>query len=149
MIFVTGVGMSWCQDAGNGKLDSLNRLLIKATDDSVKVDLLINMAGATYLSSPSTAIKYCEEARALSEKIRFDDGLANALGWLAYLNEQQGEIDRALDYYRKALLISEKNKNKKDEADILNNIAAIYKDQGRIEDALGYHRRSLEIKRQI
>ncbi len=114
--------------------------------DTLRVQVLIALAGEHYLSSPGLAKKDCEEAMRLSERIKYENGLVNACGWLAYLYEQEGEITLALEYNKKSLALAEKNGNKKDQASILNNMAAIYKDQGRIDEALKLHIRSLKLR---
>ncbi|MBI3260597.1 MAG: tetratricopeptide repeat protein, partial [Ignavibacteriae bacterium] len=124
-------------------------LLTSTIHDTVHVETLIHLAEEYYLESPALAIQYCEEAKQISEKIKYDNGISNSLGWLAFLYEQQGKIDKAIEYYNQSYSIFEKLGKKKDAAICLNNIAAIYKDQGKIDEALSMHRRSLAIKRQI
>lgn len=131
------------------KIDSLNQVLTQKNPDSVHVKTWLALAEEYYLSSPEKAIDYCSKAQALSEKINFNNGISASYGWLAYLNEQQGNINVALNYYKKSQALFEKSGNKKEAATCLNNIAAIYKDQGRIDDALKYHNRSLAIKQEI
>lgn len=140
--------VSNAQEAAH-KIDSLTQVLKRPAADTAKVKTYIAIAEQYYISSPPTAIKYCIQAKDLSERIRFQDGLANAYGWLAFLFEQEGNIEKALQYNYKALAISIKAKNKKDQGTILNNIAAIYKDQGKIIEALNFHQRSLLIKKEI
>ncbi|HRH64769.1 MAG TPA: adenylate/guanylate cyclase domain-containing protein [Bacteroidia bacterium] len=130
-------------------LDSLKKLLHTNPPDTSRVQILLAVAEEIYFSDPALAMKECEQAKILSERINYTTGLSNSLGWLAYLNEQQGEIKKALDYYRQALIIFEKAGDKKSAGTCLNNIAAIYKDQGQIEPALAYHERSLAIKKEI
>jgi adenylate cyclase len=129
-----------------GKIDSLNSVLAGNLADSTRVKTLMNLAGEHYLSSPDLAIKDCKASLELAEKIKLDEGIGEAQGWLAFLYEQQGEIDSALSYYNKALVIAIKTGSKKSEASILNNIAAIYNDRGRVDEALKYHHRALAIR---
>jgi class 3 adenylate cyclase/Tfp pilus assembly protein PilF len=133
----------------SSKIDSLKHILSKYVHDTIRVKALIELAQEQYMSSPQDAIKWCEEARQLSEKINYVNGIVNAYGWLAFLNEQQGNISKALNYYQKALKLSEKRKDKKDQATILNNIAAILKDQGQINEAILYHNKSLKLRKEI
>ena len=131
------------------KLDSLQKVLTGKIHDTIRVKTLIELAQEHYLSSPALAQKDCEEAKDISEKIKYDNGLVNAYGWLAYLFEQQGQIEKALAYNAKSLAIAEKQGSKKDQASILNNMAAIYKDQGRIDDALKFNNRALQLRKQL
>lgn len=129
--------------------DSLKKLLNSSIHDTIKVETLFKLSEQCYLTSPAEAIKYCEEAKILSEKVHYSTGLTTAYGWLAYLHEQTGNIGKALEYNFYALDLARKNKNKKDEAVLLGNIAAIFKDQGKIEDALKYNFQSLEIRKSL
>ena len=80
------------------KLDSLQKVLTGKIHDTIRVKTLIELAQEHYLSSPALAQKDCEEAKDISEKIKYENGLVNAYGWLAYLFEQQGQIEKALAY---------------------------------------------------
>lgn len=134
---------------GDNKIDSLTKVLGKNIPDTVRIKTLIDLAGEHINSSPDLAIKDCEASLALSEKINFEEGMGEALGWLAYLQEQQGNVDLALSYYQKSLQIAIKTGSKKSEATILNNIAAIYNDKGRIEEALCNHNKALALREAI
>lgn len=129
--------------------DSIRQVLKENLPDTTRVKLLLELAGEIYLSQPEQAAVLCEQAKTIAEKSNFPKGISNALGFLAYLSEQKGEINRALDYYAKAADFFEKNGDKKDLATCLNNIAAIYKDQGQVDDALNYYFRSLALKNEI
>lgn len=131
------------------KIDSLTKVLETSLNDTNKVRTLILRTGAYALSSPKWALADCEQALKLSEKLNYPFGLMQSMAWLAYLSEQNGEIDQALSYYQRSLALAEKIGNKNDAATCLNNIAAIYKDQGKIEEALATHQRSLKIKMEL
>jgi len=131
------------------KIDSLNKVLAGNMADSSRTKTLIELAGEHMQASPELAIKDCEASLALAEKIHLDDAIGEALGWLAYLQEQVGNADLALTYNNKALIFAVKTKSKKGEAAILNNIAGIYNDKGMIEQALIYHRKSLTIREEL
>ncbi|RZJ30947.1 MAG: tetratricopeptide repeat protein [Flavobacterium sp.] len=149
ILFLLTCESSYSQGDSLRQIDSLSQVLKKPLTDTQKVETLIALAEAYYTNAPSKAMAFCFEAKNLSEKINFQDGLANSYGWLAFLYEQEGKIPQALEYNYKALAISRKAKNKKDEGTILNNIAAIYKNQGKIIEALEFHQRSLKLKKEI
>jgi tetratricopeptide (TPR) repeat protein len=131
-------------------LDSLKRELHTDIPDTSRVNTLLNgFATQYYLNDPQRAMKYCEQARELSEKINYIDGISSSYGWLAFLYEQQGEINKAIEFNQKSLQLFRQQKNQKQAATVLNNLAAIYKDRGNIAEALRYNRESLEIKEQI
>ncbi|MGB5026087.1 MAG: adenylate/guanylate cyclase domain-containing protein, partial [Saprospiraceae bacterium] len=131
------------------KIDSLNKILENYLNDTNRVRALIARAGSIAISDPKRAFSDCEQAFKLSEKINFPFGLIQSMAWLAYLHEQNGEINKALSYYQKSMELAEKLGFKNDAATCLNNIAAIYKDQGKIEEALLTHQKSLKIKLEL
>jgi adenylate cyclase len=149
LLFLFLLGSSNLLSAQSSQIDSLNNVLARNIPDTLRVRTLIKLAGEHYLDSPELAIKDCEASLSLARKIKSDDGIGEALGWLAYLHEQQGNISKALDFYQQSLVISKKTGSKKSEASIYSNIAAIYKDQGRIEEALKYNEQSMGIRRVI
>jgi len=130
-------------------IDSLNHILNSAIADTTRVNVLIDLASQYYLYDPSRAVKFCEQAKEISETIQYAGGLSNSYGWLAYLYEQQGEINKSIEYYELSLKIIRELGNKKQESTVLNNLAAIYKDRGNITEALRNHTESLEIKKQL
>jgi len=105
----------------------------------------MEIAGEHYLDAPDLAIKDCESALALSEKINFEEGIGEALGWLAFLNEQQGNINIAIDYYNRSLVLAKKTGSKKSEATIYSNLGIIYNNLGMPGSALIYYKQSLKI----
>lgn len=131
------------------RLDSLNHVLTHTNQDTLKIQTMLEMAEEVLLSNPAKATVYIQKAKVLSEKINYTSGMANVYGWLAYLAEQQGEIDTALLYYKKSLSILQVLDDKKEIAICLNNIAAIYKDQGKLAEALETHQKSLLIRQAL
>src|SRR4030095_939581 len=80
-------------------VDSLRKQLYKEMPDSARVNLMLEgFAMQYYLSDPQQAIDYCLQALELSEKINFENGIGSSLGWLAFLYEQQGQINKAIEY---------------------------------------------------
>lgn len=129
--------------------DSLKQVIAKSANDSNHVKALEALSELVYIELPDSAIRNMEAARSISETINFKEGIATSYGWLAYLYEQQGNIEKALEYYKKSLTLYQKFGNKIQIATCLNNIAAIYKDRGMIKEALDFNYQSLEIRKQI
>lgn len=129
--------------------DLLEEIRTSKSPDSATFSKFVQIATEHYDSSPLESIEYMKQALSLAEKAGFSDGIITASGWLAFLYEEQGEIDLALKYYLYSLPIAKKLKNRNNEATILNNLAALYKDLGRIDEALEYHDQSLKIRRAL
>lgn len=138
-----------CQNEDRKKIDSLLQITKVHAHDTLGVQAFVGLAEIAYYSNPALAERYSLQAKALAEKIQFNDGEMAACGWLAFLLEQRGAVDSALIYYDRSLVLSRKMGFKKSEATVLNNIAAIYKNQGKIKQALEYHLQSIAINRQI
>jgi tetratricopeptide (TPR) repeat protein len=87
------------------KRDSLLSLLGKTHGDSGKVDLLLQLGSVVYGHAPTEALVYCEQAEVLASRSGYRTALAEAHGWLAYLQlNYESRPDIAKSYYEKALL---------------------------------------------
>jgi adenylate cyclase len=134
---------------GQKTIDSLNKVLTGNIPDTLRFRTIMAIAGEHYLDAPELAIKDCEAALALSEKIKFEEGIGESLGWLAYLHEQQGNITVAIDYYNRSLVLAKKTGSKKSEATIYSNLGIIYNNLGMPGSALNYYRDALKIREEI
>jgi len=90
-------------------IDSLNHILSGNIADTIRINALLDLAGEYYLSEPLLSINYCETALGISEKIKDEKKTTTCLGWLAFLFEQQGEIDKAIKFNLQALSLAKKN----------------------------------------
>lgn len=142
-------GISFSMAQNKVTIDSLLHQLAGTKADTYRVELYISLAQEYYMSAPNTSISYCMKAKALADSLNFTRGQTVALGWLAYLYEQQGELKKALEFYQITLNIAIKAGIKKDIAVCLNNMAAIHKDLGNIPEAIRYHYKSLALKFEI
>ena len=57
-------------------MDSLQRLLKKADEDTNKVNILLELSKANFSDAPDQAIKYAEESKALSLRLNWQKGVA-------------------------------------------------------------------------
>ena len=131
------------------KVDSLKQVVKGNVHDTIKIDAYIMIAAEYMNTSLDLSIKFCESALDLAQKSNKNRQLIQALGWLAYLNEQKGNISNAISFNNKALMMAEKLGLLKEQATILNNLGAIYKDNGNFEKALKMHHQSLKIKQKL
>lgn len=146
LLFLCCFSLTICLAQNNTKIDSLVNQLVIGKADTLRVALYIELAEEYYMSAPNISIGYCLKAKTLADSLYYTNGQTVALGWLAYLYEQQGELKKALEYYQISLAIATKSGKKKAIGACLNNMAAIYKDLGNIPEAIRYHYKSLEIK---
>lgn len=141
----------WITVAANGQdntTDSLTALISKTSDDSAKVDLLIELSKSFYNRSWDSSIRSAEEAIALAEKINYKKGLAVAYKNIGVANYFKGTPVNAVEAWDKSLKIFQELEDKQGEANILSNLGGVFvlSDESR---ALDYYLRSLRLAEQI
>ncbi|MBL4716404.1 MAG: tetratricopeptide repeat protein, partial [Bacteroidia bacterium] len=141
------------------------------SNDTTNIKALLDLAEEYYLSNPDTAIVFCEKALFIAEKAGLKEEMADCYSWLAYLIEDKGDIQDALEYNFKSVKILEKlliekldegtdlslstkqagstTKLKKDLAVTYNNIGMSHHNKGENEKALEYYFMSLKIREEI
>jgi tetratricopeptide (TPR) repeat protein len=103
-ILLTMTNLGGLCHAQHPQLDSLKRVLKVAQTDTAKVNIYNHLAGRFRESNPDSTAFYATKAAALSSKINYGFGLANA-----YINTGNSEIifgnyARALTHFKKAQL---------------------------------------------
>ncbi|PCH66539.1 MAG: hypothetical protein COC01_07775 [Bacteroidetes bacterium] len=168
--------------AQTSKVDSLKSAYEVAEHDTTRAKLLLELSEHIYLSNSDTIIPLCLKAievidRALPdasplEEISFLHTKAGALNNIGFINEQHGEIEKALNYISESLKIfedffSEESQKKwsqnldektilksvkifkKGLANSLNNIGFIHENQGEVGLGLEYYQKALKIQEEI
>ena len=130
------------------QIDSLENLLSKTTQDTLKILLLNDLAWEYAYTSPQKAQEYAQKSLELSLKTKFSRGQASSYGMLGIIKDIQGESQEALNFYLKELAIEEKLGNKSSIAATLTNIGALHFNQEQYEQALKYFQRSLRIEKE-
>ena len=130
-------------------LDSLEKELAKAKEDTNKVLILNTLAVEYKLKDPKKAIKTLEEALALAEKLNYVVGEMAAYNQLGVVAKNQSEYDKALDYYNKGLALGEKAGIKNLCAKISGNIGAIYMRRGNYPKALDAFLKAVQFFEQL
>ncbi|MCE3226944.1 MAG: protein serine/threonine phosphatase [Bacteroidetes bacterium] len=136
-------------------IDSLENILKKTGNDSVKLILLNKLADECELENIN---QYTRPAIAIAEKnlknsvagspryLFFKQHLASALNNTGFLAEQQGEASKALDYYFRAKEINLEINYSIGVALCLNNIALVYNEQGNKSKAIEFWHQALGIQ---
>jgi tetratricopeptide (TPR) repeat protein len=142
-LFTFGV----CNVLGNNpKADSLLALLKTAEFDTTKVNLLNSLFLEYEFQDDVRAKEYLDAAFALSNKIGYKQGIADAHVFSGYFAEDKGDYATALQRYNIALGLFQELQSKKDIADALNYIGIIHFTQGNYPGALKNYFLSLKIK---
>lgn len=145
--------------AQQDKIDSLNLVLKRATHDTTKCNLLVQLIEST--ADDNIWPKYNEQLISLtenkikstkknsSEYIFYLNKYAEALGNIGYIAQIHGDLDKSIEYYEKGLKIQEETKNLSGIAISCHNIGSAYITKGDLASALKYTFKSLEIYTKI
>ena len=135
-------------------IDSLKNALNSATDDTVKVNLLLQLVES--ISDDDVWPKYNEQMLQISEKIvqsknvairrKGKKGLADAYNNIGFMYNNQGDIPNALDFFGKSLRMQEELGDKEGIAELMSNIGVIYYFQNELPKALDYYLKSLKLR---
>ena len=131
----------------NATIDSLLLKLKTANDDTNKVKILYQLS--ELCESDNDVLKYAQEALALSLKLDYKRGLADAYNNIGYVYSNRGQVKQALELFMFSLKLREELNNKFGIGEALTNISVIYNNQGQKEEALDYNMRALRIFKEI
>ena len=136
--------------AQNKSVDSLGTLLKNhPQNDTVRVNLLNEIASAMYRIDIKKTLIFAKEAEALSDQLNFQKGKYLSTRLIGVYNEINGDIPKAIEYYQKALTISEITGDKGDNAKSLTDFGFIYILKGDYDKGLEYFQRALSILEEI
>ncbi len=127
------------------KLDSLNKVLNSAQNDSIKILTCIGISDVFKDSLPNKSIEFLEKANLLAQKTKSNFLQARVSSELGHIMFYLSDYDKAISYF----LISSnfyKLTNKPDGlANCLNNLCSIYIELGEYKKALQYIQNALSI----
>ena len=115
-----------CSAQNQNTIDSLFNILKETEEDTIKVNILINLAWNLSGSNPDTSLILANEALTLSEKIRSKKHIAKSYHEIARANSEKGNYPSSLEYNFKALAIREELADKPGIARSLYNIGTLY-----------------------
>lgn len=114
-------------------------------DDSLRVDLLMQMAHQYSRTSIDSSTECINDAIRLSKKIGYTRGYATAINGLAMIDNMQGRLEKALEGYKEALGIFSNTHNINGQVGCLSNIGALYADAGLKELAIPQYLRAIAL----
>lgn len=131
-------------------IDSLSQVLKTAKEDTTKIALLNSLSIKQWQSGDFTnAMKNASDALALSQKVKYTNGIVAANNNIGMIYFQQGDYVMALKNYSTALILAKEAGDKRVLAVTYNNIGTAYDIQGNYLDALKNYFTSLEIAEEI
>ena len=130
-------------------IDSLLNIAKIAKDDTSKSNLL-NEISATYLEiNLDKSLDFAKQSLALSEKIAFKKGIANAYFLIGNISSYKAEYLEAISWYKKSLVIRKELFLMRDVSQNYSSIGNCYEDMGNFSEAKKNHITALKIREQL
>ena len=138
--------------------DSLKQVLKNATQDTVRVKLLVELSDVCEIeevdSYVNQALAICIQKlknKSITSRERYliFKYTGAALNNKGFINDQIGNSDKAIVYYELAIKMQEFINDQKGMAYSLNNIAFIYDNKGDVPKSLEYMHKALKIQEEI
>jgi tetratricopeptide (TPR) repeat protein len=132
------------------KIDSLKIELQNHNEkDSMRVNLLNELAFSHFSRDMPKTLEYLDEANALAEVTHFKKGKARNIYIRGITEAIQSNFDQALLYYNEALQLYENIDLKKGIASCYNAMGITYKNKGEYRTSISYFNKSIKIEEEI
>jgi tetratricopeptide (TPR) repeat protein len=125
-------------------LDSLLKVLKAEGDDTSKVKTLIDIGWEYSYSDIASTDKYAKEGLALSEKLNYDEGRAQAYELLGISDRNKTTYSSALENFNKSLQLRIKLGQVEKQGKVYVNMANVYIDMSDYAKAERYYKMALE-----
>lgn len=122
--------------------DNLEKLLAVEKQDSNRIKLMWQMAGAMDIYDPNRALLLSQTALYLSKEIKYTEGQSKSLGALANTFVKLGNYPRAVSFYLEKLKLEEQRDAPRNLASVLMNLGVVYVLQEDYKKALEYYAQS-------
>src|SRR6478735_3291359 len=146
------LGLSYLSNyalAQDAKIDSLKALLKTVNEDTVRVNILLDLSKRLYSLEPDESIRLGNQANDLAEKSDFKKGVAYALKNVGLAYYTKGKYSETLGYWQQSLKLFEVIGDPLGVSNLLNNIGAIYFNLGNDDQAIEYYLKSLKVSEQL
>lgn len=135
--------------ANNSFPDSIQQLIQKAPNDSIRINEMLALSKFYFSSDPDKAIQIANDALETASRIHFEKGKALAYKNIGIAYYNQSKYVETLNNWQSSLAIYESINDKAGVANILSNMGAIYFNQGDDAKALEYYLKSLKPAEEI
>jgi two-component system NarL family sensor kinase len=135
--------------AQNQTVDSLKKILAVAKADTLKADLYYQIALEQQRMDPVQSQKMIDQSLAISQKIKYQKGLANVYAFMSVQSSFKGEFDSMRVYSEKCLKIAEKNNLPLIVAKAHNGLGIYYWQTGNYSEAIKNHLAALSIREKL
>jgi signal transduction histidine kinase len=124
--------------AGQNKIDSLENLLSREKNDSVRLVLLIQLSAQAEFSDYRRARSYSDKAMEVAKRINNTWAQGTMLFRLATLETLEGDYSEALKYDMRYLALYSQTSDSSSLAKALNDVGSDYRDLGEYQEAYDY-----------
>jgi tetratricopeptide (TPR) repeat protein len=128
-------------------IDSLRECLKTAKEDTNRADILNKLGWR--LRTDSTCLQYLEQARELSEKLNYLNGLSTAHHHLGVYYRSIGDFKKSLEHLFTSLDIDLHAKNEHNQSRAYNGIAITYLTAGNFTKSLDFQLKALSIRTKL
>ncbi len=143
LLLFTSLSLTFAQKT---KIDSLhNQIRNYPAQDSLKVELLIDLAYRYYQSYPDSTLFFAKKGLTLAERLKYQKGIGRAYNRIAIAYSVKGKYAEALTFYFRALKIAEQLGDEMGTASALNNIGYVLRLQKQYKESLDYTLQALTI----
>lgn len=145
LLFLIFFATNYCCSAQSSELGGIKSNLNQITDSLGYVDALNRMAMLWYEKDIDSTFFYTVKARAISDRLNYDKGKADATNNLGVFFDIKGNLQLALRYYSSAYISYVKIKDSSNQVQTMMNIAMVYKQLGRDKRAIERYNAALKM----
>jgi tetratricopeptide (TPR) repeat protein len=132
----------------NREVDSLEKWLTNAVEDTVKMNVLNTLAYDYAFTDPIRGLHYADQAIALGEKLNHYK-LGTSFNYKALNYTSLGNDTLAITWYNKAIDFARSHGNKQSEGKALNNLAILYTNRAEYKKAFELRFNALAIFQEL
>ncbi|WP_017731759.1 tetratricopeptide repeat protein [Nafulsella turpanensis] len=129
--------------------DSLQNLLQNELPDTLRLQVLNELAFQTSTSDLSSSLTYAEEGLLLAESLKDRRQKRQILHLMGIAHHRLGNYDQTLSYFRQVLRMFEEDENLSGIGAMYNNLGILYRDIKNHQASLEYYQKALSIKQQL
>ena len=135
--------------SSQNEVDSLQDLLHKKVPDSLRLQLLNELAFQTSTTDLTASLTYAEEGLALADSLKDRKQKRQILHLMGIAHHRLGNYDQTLFYFREVLRMFEEDKNLSGIGAMYNNLGILYSDLKNHKASLDFYQKALTLKQQL
>ncbi|MDX2301453.1 MAG: sensor histidine kinase [Microscillaceae bacterium] len=149
IFLIVTMGCTTLEAQENKLVDSLQNQLQKVKADTLKVELLNELAWTLSRREFDKALQNATAALKLAKKINYTSGIIVSNDRIGYIYQNKGESYKAIPYHQEALKLAKKIKDDYSVARASSYVALAYKDIGKARESIPFFQESLKMFKQL